>query len=73
MSALFHEEQEHIDELFAKAKYRDAVGAFQGANYSATGYYRPELQCMMFTRSDAFCSVCEQAITDIIDLYSQVH
>ncbi len=71
MSALFHEEQQHIEALFAKAKYRDAVGAFQGGNYSATGYYRPQLQCMMFTRADAFCSVCQQAITDIIDLYSQ--
>ena len=70
MSALFHEEQAHVDALFAKAKYRDAVGAFQGGNYSATGYYRPQLQCMMFTRSDAFCRVCEQAITGIIDLYS---
>jgi hypothetical protein len=71
MSALFHEEQQHVDAMFAKAKYRDAVGAFQGGNYSATGYYRPQLQCMMFTRSDAFCSVCQDAITDIIDLYSQ--
>ncbi|MGV8942888.1 M64 family metallopeptidase [Thermomonas sp.] len=73
MSALFHEEQAHIDALFAKAKYRDAVGAFQGANYSPTGYYRPQLQCMMFTRSDAFCSVCQQAIEQIIDRYSQAH
>ncbi len=73
MSALFHEEQAHIDALFAKAKYRDTVGAFQGANYSATGYYRPQLQCMMFTRADAFCSVCQQAIEQIIDRYSQAH
>ena len=73
MSALFHEEQQHVDALFAKAKYRDAVGAFQGGNYSATGYYRPQLQCMMFTRSDAFCSVCQQAVEDIIDLYSRAH
>lgn len=71
MSALFHEEQAHVQALFAKAQYRDAVGAFQGGNYSATGYYRPQLQCMMFTRSDAFCSVCQHAIEDIIDLYSQ--
>jgi hypothetical protein len=71
MSALFHEEQAHIEAMFAKAKYRDAVGAFQGGNYSATGYYRPQLQCMMFTRSDAFCDVCQQAITDIIDLYTR--
>lgn len=71
MSALFHEEQAHVDALFAKAKYRDAVGAFQGGNYSATGYYRPQQQCLMFTRTDAFCHVCEDAIEDIIDLYSK--
>ena len=71
MSALFHEEQAHVEALFAKAKYRNAVGAFQGGNYSATGYYRPQLQCMMFTRSDAFCSVCQHAIEEIIDLYTQ--
>ncbi len=71
MSALFHEEQAHVEALFARAQYRDAVGAFQGGNYSATGYYRPQLQCMMFTRADAFCDVCQHAIADTIDLYSQ--
>lgn len=69
MSALFREEQAHVDALFADAKYRDAVGAFEGANYAAAGYYRPQMQCMMFTRADSFCSVCRQAIEDIIDLY----
>ena len=29
MSALFREEQAHVDALFADAKYRDAVGAFE--------------------------------------------
>jgi hypothetical protein len=70
MSALFREEQAHVDAMFAKAKHRDAVGAFEGANYSATGYYRPQMQCMMFTRADAFCAVCQHAISDIIDLYT---
>jgi hypothetical protein len=70
MSALFREEQDHVDALFADAKYRDAVGAFEGANYAATGYYRPQMQCIMFTRADAFCSVCQRAIADIIDLYA---
>ncbi len=70
MSALFREEQAHVDALFAKAPYRDAVGAFQGANYSATAYYRPQQQCIMFTRAGAFCAVCRHAIEDIIDLYS---
>jgi hypothetical protein len=69
MSALFREEQAHVDALFADARYRDAVGAFEGANYAATGYYRPQMQCMMFTRADAFCSVCRRAIEDVIELY----
>lgn len=69
MSALFREEQAYTDALFADVPHRDAVGAFQGANYSATGYYRPQLQCMMFTRADAF-DVCSHAIDQIIDLYS---
>lgn len=70
MSALFREEQAHVEALFADAKYRDAVGAFEGANYAATGYYRPQMQCMMFSRADAFCSICQRAIADIIDLYA---
>jgi hypothetical protein len=69
MSALFREEQVHVEALFADARYRDAVGAFEGANYAATGYYRPQMQCMMFSRADAFCAVCRHAIEDIIDLY----
>jgi hypothetical protein len=69
MSALFREEQAHVEALFADARYRDAVGAFEGANYAANGYYRPQLQCMMFSRAGAFCAVCRHAIEDIIDLY----
>lgn len=70
MSALFREEQAHVDKLFADQPYRNAVGAFEGANYEATGYYRPQMQCIMFTRADAFCEVCRHAIEQIIDLYS---
>ena len=60
-----------IEAMFAREAHRDAIGAFQGANYSATGYYRPQLQCLMFSRADAFCHVCEHAIEEIIDLYSR--
>lgn len=70
MSALFREEQDHVEALFADAQHRDVVGAFQGANYSATGYYRPQQQCIMFTRADAFCDVCRHAIEQVIDLYA---
>jgi hypothetical protein len=47
------------------------VGAFEGANYEARGYYRPQSDCIMFTRDEVpFCAVCRRAIETIIDLYS---
>lgn len=70
MSALFREDLAHTNALFAQAAYRQAIGAFEGANYEATGYYRPAMQCIMFDRSGQFCPVCQDAIGDIIDLYA---
>jgi hypothetical protein len=46
------------------------VGAFEGANYEAKGYYRPQANCIMFTRSDTLCRVCSRAIEVVIDLYT---
>lgn len=71
MSALFEAERRFTDQLVSRAPYRDAIGAFEGANYQATGYYRSEMQCTMFSRSERFCQVCQDAIVDIIDLYSR--
>lgn len=71
MSALFSAEQRHTEELFAGQPQQTAIGAFEGANYEATGYYRPQMQCLMFTRSEAFCHVCQDAVAAIIDLYSR--
>jgi hypothetical protein len=70
MSALFREDLAHSNALFAQAKYRKVIGAFEGANYEATGYYRPAMQCIMFDRSGQFCPVCQDGISDIIDLYA---
>ena len=71
MSQLFHDEQAFVTDLFAGHPHASAVGAFEGANYQATGYYRPQLNCLMFTRTDHFCDVCADAVEDIIDLYSR--
>ncbi|HAT32016.1 MAG TPA: peptidase M64 [Janthinobacterium sp.] len=71
MSALFHADLRHTEELFSRAPHRGEVGAFEGANYESNGFYRPEMQCIMFDRSDKFCSVCQDAISTIIDLYSR--
>ncbi len=70
MNALFLEDLKATQALFADKPHRHAVGAFEGANYEASGYYRPAMQCLMFDRSEAFCPVCQDGITDIIDLYA---
>jgi len=72
MNQLFREAYEFNLSLFAEhPETNDLVGAFEGANYQATGYFRPQMNCMMFTRHDAFCRVCREAIEEVIDLYSR--
>jgi len=71
MTALFREESGLEHKLFDRSPVRTAVGAFEGGNYEAQGYYRPQLTCMMFDRDSDFCQVCRDAIEEIIDLYSK--
>lgn len=72
MDALFTEEKKHEMQALGSEKYAGKVGAFEGAIYEAKGYYRPQADCIMFTRDDVpFCKVCRRAITRIIDLYSK--
>jgi len=72
MDALFNEEKDHDMKMFAAEKYSANVGAFEGANYEAKGFYRPQIDCIMFTRDNVpFCAVCRRAIERIIDLYSR--
>ena len=70
MNQLFQNEKQHEDQLLATEKYAGKVGAFEGANYEARGYYRPQVNCIMFTRHDTFCGVCRKAIERIITMYS---
>ena len=69
MEALFAEERQRDDVMFATP--RGMVGAFEGARYEAKGYYRPEANCIMFTRADFFCAVCRRALEQVIDTYSR--
>jgi hypothetical protein len=71
MEALFKEELAHEQKMFEAEKYFGKVGAFEGAMYEARGYYRPEVDCIMFTRTDHFCKVCRAAIERIIKMYSR--
>ena len=70
MNQLFQNEKRHEDTLLATDTYAGKVGAFEGANYEARGYYRPQENCIMFTRHDSFCAVCRRAIERIIAMYS---
>ena len=71
MEDLFREERQHEQAMFRKEKYWGKVGAFEGSIYEAKGYYRPEVDCIMFTRTDHFCAVCRRAIEKIVGMYSR--
>jgi hypothetical protein len=71
MDKLFQEQKEHETKLLAAEKYANKVGAFEGANYAARGYYRPQVDCIMFSRNEVpFCAVCRHALEMVIRLYT---
>jgi len=70
MEELFRKEREQEDAMLGSEKYAGKVGAFEGADYAAKGYYRPEVDCIMFTRSKTFCAVCRRAIERVIGMYA---
>jgi hypothetical protein len=72
MDALFREQMTHDERLLHTGPHAGVVGAFEGANYEPRGYFRPQADCIMFTRDTVpFCAVCRRAIDRILDLYSR--
>ncbi|HSP15984.1 MAG TPA: M64 family metallopeptidase [Thermoanaerobaculia bacterium] len=72
MDDLFRRERAFETKVLGSQKYAGKVGAFEGASYEAKGLYRPEVDCIMFTRDEVgFCHVCRRAIERIIDEYSR--
>lgn len=72
MESLFREEREKDTALLGSGPFGHAVGAFEGAMYEGRGYFRPQADCIMFTRDEGgFCAVCRRAIERIVDLYSR--
>jgi hypothetical protein len=71
MTQLFREEQQVMTKLLSSAEHRGRVGVFQGANYDARAFYRPEVDCVMFTRNTVpFCRVCQRALGAVIDRHT---
>lgn len=72
MNDLFRDEMTRDMALLNGPSLAGKVGAFEGANYETRGYYRPQADCIMFTRDEVpFCLVCQRAIVTILDLYSR--
>lgn len=72
MDALFRATQEFETKFLASQKYAGHVGAFEGASYEPKGLFRPEVDCIMFTRNEVgFCDVCTRAINRVIDMYAE--
>jgi hypothetical protein len=69
MEELFTRQMNQENVYFAKEKYRDKTGAFEGAGYQANGLYRPQIDCIMYTRHLTFCKVCRRSIERVINRY----
>lgn len=69
MEDLFTRQMNQENEYFAKEQYKEKVGAFEGAGYLAKGLYRPQVDCIMYTRHLVFCRVCNRSIENVIEQY----
>jgi class 3 adenylate cyclase len=72
LEELFTAERERMTAMLGANEHAGQVGAFEGASYQPVGLFRPEVDCIMFTRDEVgFCSVCSRAIERIIAHYSE--
>jgi len=53
-------------------KYKDALGAFEGAGYTATGMWRPMDHCIMRSLhiKQTYCPVCQEGMKRVISHYT---
>ncbi len=72
MDDLFAREKAFETRLLGTDAHSGQVGAFEGANYESTGYYRSQEDCIMFTRDSVpFCAACRAAIEQVIRMYAK--
>jgi hypothetical protein len=71
MEDLFTRQMNRENEFFEQETYRDKVGAFEGAGYVEKGLYRPQVDCIMYTRHLEFCKVCRRSIENVLDQYTK--
>ncbi|WP_422360976.1 M64 family metallopeptidase [Reichenbachiella sp.] len=64
-------EDTRVQAFLENADFSKKVGAFEGAGYASEGIYRSSPNCIMFTRTDYFCPVCQEAMIDVIESYAR--
>ena len=70
MENLFEGLKQSTIPMLKSQEYYKKVGAFEGGGYLAKKLYRPEVDCIMFSRNrNDFCKVCSEAIENMIDWY----
>ena len=58
---------ERVRRFLRASEAEGVVGAFEGAGYSATGLYRPMVDCVMFSKGiRPYCAVCDAAVARMI-------
>lgn len=68
---LSREQADKVDAFLKASRFRGRVGVYEGAGYAAQGLYRPELDCLMFTKgTKPFCKACEAAVLRTILYYT---
>lgn len=60
--------QDRLDAWFARQPQFGQVGAFEGAGYCATGVFRSQLDCIMFSKGlKDFCAACGAGIREVVE------
>ena len=60
-----------VDAFMEASGMTGIVGAFEGGGYVSEGLYRPQIDCLMFTRGvKPLCRVCRRAVEERIRLYT---
>ena len=72
MIALFEQQRDIETALLPSHEHFGKVGLFQGANYDAQAFYRPSVDCVMFSRNRVpFCAVCQRALAEVIGRHAR--
>ena len=61
--------ESEVQRYLDSSKFVGKVGAFEGAGYASRGLYRSSINCIMFTRVNYFCPVCQEAMLKVISAY----